>query len=145
MTTASSQHQLLHIASERQLDDAGAGTLILFRLSVDEREGAGQSLVSLVSDVRSRAGSDPLALQELENKLIEAGYLDSQSHRYGSRGYTPRDSSFFRVSGDFPRITDRDLRPGVGDVRYTIAVTACLPHALAELEAHGLIGSKHEE
>ena len=34
------------------------------------------------------------------------------------------DSSFWHVAGDFPRITEADLRPGVGDCRYRISQLA---------------------
>ena len=32
-----------------------------------------------------------------------------------------RKQRFWHVTGDFPRITEADLRPGVGDCEYRIA------------------------
>jgi S-adenosylmethionine hydrolase len=33
-----------------------------------------------------------------------------------------RERNFFQVEEEFPRITEADLPPGVGDVRYSVAV-----------------------
>ena len=43
-----------------------------------------------------------------------------------------RKQRFWHVTGDFPRITEADLRPGVGDCQYRISAAgldqyACLP------------------
>jgi Putative PD-(D/E)XK family member, (DUF4420) len=144
-TSTGKQHQLLHIASERQLDDTGAGTLVLFHLSLDERTAQGETLVGIVEDVRSRMASDPVAAEELDTRLIDAGYLDSQAYRYSSEGYALRDSGFFHVEEQFPRITEGYLRPGVGDVRYTIALTACQPFSMTEHDARALMTHHHEK
>ena len=138
-TSVGKRHQMLHIASERQLDETGVGTLALFHLSLDERTGQGETLVQIVADLRSRVSPEPIAVEELESRLIDAGYLDSQAYRYQSVGYTPRDSAFFRVGDQFPRITEGNLLPGVGDVRYTISLAACQPFLMTEQDARSLI------
>ena len=134
------QHQLLHILNERQLDDTGAATLLSFHISLDERQGAGESLPAMVNRVRDAVIADPLAREELDSRLIDAGYLDAHAVRYSVRGFTLRQASFYRVGKAFPRIIDRDLRPGVGDVRYTIAVAGCQPFAVTDVEARSLWG-----
>src|SRR5262249_3347275 len=63
-TTAMKMHQKLHIASERQLDATGVSTLVLFHLSLDERQGSGETLATIVADVRSILADDPAAGQE---------------------------------------------------------------------------------
>lgn len=138
-TSAGKKHQFLHIASERQLDETGAGALALFHLSLDERPGQGESLVDIVADLRIRVAADPVAVEEIDARLIDAGYLDTQAYRYQSVGYTPRDSSFFKVEGQFPRITESSLLPGVGDVRYTISLAACHPFLMTESDARALL------
>ncbi len=143
-TSTGKQHQHLHIASERQLDDTGTVALLLFHLSLDEREGAGETLPAMVSAVRVAVASDQLAREEYESQLIEAGYLDPHESRYSSRGYSLRQSSFYRVRTGFPRIVEQDLRPGVGDVRYTLSVAACEPFAVSEGEAQSLWEATHE-
>jgi hypothetical protein len=131
-TTSTKQHQKLAIASERQLDDTGAGTIILLHLSLDIRTGQGETLLDMVSSVRLMVANDPLAKEELENRLFEVGYLDLHASRYEQTGYTVREINYFKVEQDFPRIVEADLRNGVGDVRYTISVSECKRFSIDE-------------
>ncbi|AFZ19206.1 PD-(D/E)XK motif protein [Allocoleopsis franciscana] len=138
-TTVAKQHQKLAIASERQLDDTGTGTLILLHLSLDVRQKRGESLPDIVASVRSLVENDPLAKEELETLLFEVGYLDIHTPRYEQIGYTEREVNYFKVEGDFPRIVEADLRNGVGDVRYTISVAECRRFSLPEIKVISLI------
>jgi hypothetical protein len=122
--TAAKQHQVLRIVSERQLDDTGVDALFLFHLSLDARLGTGETLPAIVGDLRKALGTTPAA-QTFEDRLLDAGYLDIHERLYENPGYTIRESNFFEVTERFPRITERDLRPGVGDVRYSVAVAEC--------------------
>jgi Putative PD-(D/E)XK family member, (DUF4420) len=131
-TAISKQHQKLVIASERQLDDTGAGTIILLHLSLDIRTGQGETLLDMVASVRLMVANDPLAKEELENRLFEVGYLDLHASRYEQTGYTVREVNYFKVEQDFPRIVEADLRNGVGDVRYTISVSECKRFSIDE-------------
>jgi hypothetical protein len=136
--TAGKQHQLLKIASERQLDDVGVDALYLIHLSLDVHRNAGETLPSLVDDLRSRLGGTVVA-QTFETKLVEAGYLEHQRGLYEESGYTSRESSIFRVGEGFPRITERDLVPGVGDIRYSVAVAECKHFAVGREELIELV------
>ncbi len=143
-TTVAKQHQKLAIASERQLDDTGTGTLILLHLSLDARLGRGESLPDVVNSIRILVENDPIAKDELEILLFEIGYLDIHIPRYEETGYTQREVNYFKVEGDFPRIVEADLRNGVGDVRYTISVAECKRFSLPELDVISIIGGNHE-
>jgi hypothetical protein len=46
-----------------------------------------------------------------------------------------RGANAYRIEPGFPRITERDLPAGVGDVRYSVAVTEALAweRSLAEV------------
>lgn len=143
-TTVAKQHQKLAIASERQLDDTATGTLILLHLSLDARQGRGESLPDIVTNLRSLVENDPLAREELETRLFEVGYLDIHTPRYEQIGYTEREVNYFKVEGDFPRIIETDLRNGVGDVRYTISVAECKRFSLPESEVIFLILVNYE-
>jgi Putative PD-(D/E)XK family member, (DUF4420) len=141
-TTSAKQHQKLAIASERQLDDTGAGTVVLLHLSLDVRQEQGETLPTMVASVRSLVASDAIAKDELENLLFEIGYLDIHATRYENIGYIIREHNYFRVGEDFPKIIESDLRNGVGDVRYTISVAECKRFSMPELEVIVLIGDQ---
>jgi hypothetical protein len=109
------------IASERQLDDTGTGHLLLAHLSVDERRGGpGESLNAVVDSLRE-ATPTAAVRAELDDLLIRAGYLAEHRHLYDEFRYTVRGTDFWHVTGDFPRIVEADLRPGVGNCCYRIS------------------------
>jgi len=139
-TTSAKQHQKLAIASERQLDDTGAGAIVLLHLSLDVRQGQGETLPAMVASVRSLVVSDAIAKDELENLLFEVGYLDIHVTRYENTGYTIREHNYFKVGADFPKIIESDLRNGVGDVRYTVSVAECKRFSIPVSEIIALIG-----
>lgn len=122
--TAAKQHQVLRIVSERQLDDTGIASLYLFHLSLDVHRGAGETLPSIIDVLRSRLHGAAVA-HVLEAKLVQYGYLEQQRELYEDVGYALRESNLFHVCDGFPRIVERDLAPGVGDVHYSISVAEC--------------------
>lgn len=132
-STLAKQHQILRIVSERQLDDTGLESLFLFHLSLDAHRDTGQPLPALVEELRQLVGSTGVATV-LDDGLIEAGYLDAHRALYLNPGYAIRESNFFRVWDGFPRIVERDLRSGVGDVHYSVSVAECR-HFLTSREA----------
>ena len=73
-----------------------------------------------------------------EGALVERGYIDEQAWRYQKTGYTVRESNMFRVTKGFPRLTERDLPLGVGDLTYSISVVECKNFAVPveEVVAH---------
>lgn len=126
-TTIANQHQHLRVASERQLDTTGLEELVVFHLSVDGREGAGETLPDLVDAIRAQLA--PSVAPKFEDGLFEAGYLDAHRALY-RLGYTARAANLFRIAGGFPRLVEADCMPGVGDVSYSIAVSALSPFAV---------------
>jgi len=141
-TTSAKQHQKLAIASERQLDETGAGAIVLLHLSLDVRQGQGETLPAMIASVRSLVAGDAIARDELENLLFEVGYLDIHIARYENIGYTIREHNYFKVGADFPKIIESDLRNGVGDVRYTISVAECKRFSVLESEVIALMGDQ---
>jgi Putative PD-(D/E)XK family member, (DUF4420) len=141
-TTSAKQHQKLTIASERQLDDTGAGTIVLLHLSLDIRQGQGETLPEMLASVRSLVADDMLAKDELENCLFEVGYLDIHASQYEEIGYSIREHNYFKAENDFPRIIESDLRNGVGDVRYTISVAECKRFSISESEVVTMTGGQ---
>jgi Putative PD-(D/E)XK family member, (DUF4420) len=120
-TSSGKEPQQLVIANERELDEHGTATLILAHLSLDERRGGtGESLNTAVDRTRALVTA-PSAAALLDDLLVRAGYLALQRALYDEPRYTVRKQHFWHVTGDFPRITEADLRAGVGDCRYHIS------------------------
>lgn len=129
-TSSGKEPQTIAISSERELDETGTGHLILAHLSLDERRGGyGESLNAIIDRTRALI-ADPAARELLDSLLIRVGYLSNQRDLYHEPRYTVRRQRFWHVIGDFPRITEADLRPGVGGCEYRISVTGLEQYVL---------------
>lgn len=122
-TTHGNNHQKIHITSERQLDDSIIEKIFLFHLSLDVRVGNGESLNILIDEVSELLNNNTMASNLFKLKLLESGYYDIHNPLYDERGYTIRQENIYRVSGNFPRITENQIPDGVGDVRYSIVLS----------------------
>lgn len=130
--TTGSNHQRIHINGERQLDSSQLARLFLYHLSAEVRLNGGETLVTLICEIRSFLSEDVIALAQFNSKLMEAGYFEHHAHQYEATGYTIRNESYYNVSGNFPRLEEKDLRPGVGDVKYSIITSLCSEYMLTE-------------
>ena len=128
-TTAASAPHSFHVASEKQLS-AGARPLYVGLLQVDVEEHGGLSLPELVTLTRRDLVQAPGAVEAFNDKLLEWGYLDSHEARYATPGYRLGRLRLYEVREGFPRITEESLPEGVGDLRYTVSVSACEPFAV---------------
>ena len=125
-STVGRQPQAITVASERELDGTGTSALYLFHVSVDERRGGdGTSLNDAVSAVETAVASDTTARTLLRDRLVQYGYHAHQRDLYDEPRYSIRETGLYHVTGDFPRITEAQLTPGVGAVRYKVAIAAC--------------------
>ena len=126
----------VNIASMTQLDEILVELLLLCHVSLILDVSNGESLPELVDRLRATIQiQDVSALDDFNAKLIEAGYLDSQSGLYSDTRYRHRETSFFKVADGFPRITARDLRGGVSECSYTVLLAACVPYGVGSTEA----------
>ncbi len=138
--SAAKNPQTVRITSERQLDETGVSALFLHHLSIDAREAGGESLPEMVASVRARLATDAGANDSFEEALLAGGWLDIHADRYSGRGYSVRESHFFRVTPGFPRIVEADLTDGVGDVSYALSIAACAPFAVTVTDVLQVLG-----
>jgi hypothetical protein len=130
-TSSGKEPQTIVISSERELDDTGVGCLILAHFSLDERRGgSGESLNAIVDSLRD-AVTDAATRDTLNDMLIRAGCLEHQRGLYEEPRYTMRKQRFWRVTDEFPRVIESDLRTGVGDCQYRISTAGLDEYLLA--------------
>lgn len=122
-TTHGNNHQKIHISNERQLDDSTIEKLFLFHLSLDVRTDNGETLNALISEILDLLKGNTKATNDFELKLLEAGYYDIHKPLYNEKGYIIRQNNVYHVFGKFPRITEKDIPIGVGDVKYSIVIS----------------------
>ena len=126
-TTLAKQPQVVRITSERQLDDNNWPALFMYVLALDVRQDGGETLVSMVATLRKSLTGDAVAQEQFEDALLAVGYLDNHAELYADRGYVIRSQKAFRVKNGFPRLLEKHLPTGIGDVNYGLAVGACEP------------------
>lgn len=135
--------QAFIVANERELDATATGTLVVAHLSLDERlGGTGSSINDLVDNLRRQLMGHPVALAAFNAKLARVGYLDIHRDMYPEPHYEPRTLKHLHVRGNFPRVTETDLRPGVGAVRYTVSLAACEGYEMDASDVHKLIAQE---
>jgi len=139
-TTLAKQPQVVRITSERQLDDSAWPTLILYVIALEARDGGGETLPSMIASLRTTLTADSEALEQFEDSLLQYGYLDSHVGRYVDRGYLSRSETALHVRMGFPRLVEHDMPTGIGDVRYGLAVAACVAFTMNTTKLHKTLG-----
>ena len=135
-TTASKGPQIVRISSERQLDTVGVGPLFLYVLSLDERTTEagdnfeGETLPHVIDRVRGAITTSEVAGDLFEDRLLEAGYRSADADHYHTRRFAIRNSYLFEVTDGFPRVIEADLPSGIGEVMYSLSLSACDPFAV---------------
>lgn len=123
------------VSSLAQLDGDLPGVLLV---AFNELEQApeGTSLPEIISRIENALRiTSPRAARAFDDRLLQSGYLSAQSGSYILRRWRLVRRFYFRVAGDFPRIRRSELRSGVAEVRYRVALAACLPFQMPEREA----------
>jgi hypothetical protein len=122
--SVSREHTRVHISGERQLDGTGLVALYLLAVLLERVAAGGFGLPETVVSVRTILG-DGLARNLFEEKLLDLGYLDIHAPVYDRR-YSLHRMRAFEVREGFPRVPII-LPDGVGDLNYTLALSACAP------------------
>ncbi|MBN1195330.1 MAG: PD-(D/E)XK motif protein [Methanomicrobiaceae archaeon] len=144
-TSTAKQHQKVSIASEQQLDDIGLDGLYLYHLSIREIHDGGETLPGIIDGIRNLLAENPTASAPFENLLFRAGYLDEHRMKYEETGYTDRSTQVFFIGENFPRIIERDLMSGIGDVQYSVSLAACAPFTMNDEDFRDIIARcRHE-
>lgn len=140
-TTHGNNHQKVHISSERQLDTSNLEHLFLYHISLEQHQNSGESLNDMVDSVIDILRAEAIALNKFKSKIYEVGYFDLQRNLYETIGYHIRQDVFYKVENDYPRIEEKDIRTGVGDVKYTIITSQCTPFQISEAKVFDTLTS----
>ena len=131
-TTATNNPQKVAINGERQLDETLLENLFLFHCSVEVSNGNGETLNQKIANIRSLLENNISALNVFNSKLFEVGYFDSHANKYENRFYKIRSENYYKITDNFPRIKENELRGGVSDVKYNIVLALCDEYLISE-------------
>jgi hypothetical protein len=138
-TTYGNNHQKIQISNERQLDTENINSLILFHLSLEVQQQNGETLNDIVDETIEFLNIDVASQTQFRSKLFQAGYFNHHRQLYENLGYQIRQENYYLVNNDFPRIEERDIRKGVGDVKYSIILSDHTDYLIPESEVLQMI------
>lgn len=128
--TAAASASTFHVSHLAQMDDVPSGTLVLTHYRLAETM-EGQSLPAMVDRIRQHLRhAFPDGIQELDRRLMDAGYIDAHARLYEGRLLTVRAVRFFRVTEGFPRLRPSSVPHGVVGASYAVDLVACLPYEI---------------
>jgi hypothetical protein len=111
-----------------QLDDPVSGQLYLFSLQVTDDALAGNTLAGLVRSLADDLRDSEETLLLVNDKLAGYGYNPAEAEAY-ERRLRVISERLYIVGQGFPRLTRRTfgsgLPEGIGDITYTLAISAC--------------------
>lgn len=122
-TTYGKNQQKIHISSERQLDISIIPKIFLLHFSLEVRQSFGETLNAIVDNLIETLSGNPTAYNLFRLKLLETGYFDFHRHLYCETAYSIRKSKIYKITDDFPKITEAQIPSGVGDVTYSLIVS----------------------
>lgn len=108
------------IASEQQLDERPFPRLVLAHVAVTVGGGTNQSLIDIVADLRSLLSATGRPLGRFNDQLIAAGWIEAHVEHYSENRFFVRETHYFEVKDDFPRIRIGDCKQGVMDITYKL-------------------------
>lgn len=125
-TMAGNKSQKVTISNERQLEDEGYEDLYLSCVAITVRKNSTPSLVSIIKEIEQILDRDPLNLVNFRNNLLRCGYNVIHEDIYRREGYHVDDILTYKVKDGFPRLLAEDLMDGLGGLKYTVDLSACV-------------------
>jgi hypothetical protein len=133
-TSAGKQHKKMYISSEKQLDRTGLDNLFLVLYCLNIHDNApDKSLSAKIKSVINLLSADRVALSIFEAQLTRLGYNKEAAQMY-TTGFSVSQFKIYRIADGFPAIISSVLPEGVGDLKYSIMVSACSNFEINESE-----------
>ncbi len=131
-TTASKMPYKVHISNEMQLDDRLAGgILVLSFIAVQPSDSSGETLGDMVKGIAYFIEKDEVGRSLFQDKIFGCSLGHPYIDRYTSK-YIVKEHGFYNIQGDFPRILSKDLAKGLGDISYSLDMSACSNYRMDE-------------
>jgi hypothetical protein len=142
-TTSANPHEKLHISNVRQLEPEGLNALYLYHFALIIHKESGETLPKLIGKVEDALQDSASAVEKFNDKLFGMGYLKSEASWYEKTGYNILSQEAYEVTDGFPRISTVEIPAGVGDIKYSIVLSACTDYRM-DTKPFGSEGDIHE-
>lgn len=125
--TASKQHKKFFISSEKQLDSTGLEHLYLSLFCLNLHNNmSDKTLPSIINEIYKIIHDDSVATFLFQIKLAKYGYNEALADKYNI-GFTVFDMKYYEIINGFPRLLQNNIPNGIGDLKYSVMVSACTP------------------
>ncbi|WP_418791785.1 PD-(D/E)XK motif protein [Phosphitispora sp. TUW77] len=132
--TAASMPYKAFISNEMQLNDQLAGgTLVLCFVAVQPSDTSGETLGDVVKGIEDCIGIDETACSVFKDKIFGCGLGKPYIDNYATR-YIIKEHEYFNVKEGFPRILGEDVPNGLGDISYSLEISACANYRMSDQE-----------
>jgi hypothetical protein len=129
-TTSSKQHKRFMISSEKQLDATGLDNLFLSLFSLNLHNNMpDRTLPAIINEISTLLQNDSIASYQFNIKITKCGYDYRYSNKY-LIGFSVHDIKFYNVIDGFPRLLQSNLPNGIGDLKYSVMVSACTEYVI---------------
>ena len=126
----------INISNPLQLDESRVLNLFLMIQQL-EINSHGHTLPALIENIKSKIGNVNDAARKFDECLEAYGYNDQYSSEYNDK-FLKKETAFYKVNKNFPKIRYSDLDLGVHDVKYKISTHAIeifkITHEIVERE-----------
>lgn len=123
-TSKSHNPQSIMVNSVRQLDTTLVEDLFLFHISIESRNGVSYTLNHIIDEIRQLLSENVKALNHFNQKLLNSGYFKKHENIYNNISYSIRNEQFYLIKGDFPRLEEKDIPNGIGEVKYSVLISS---------------------
>ena len=127
-----------HIASLNQLDDSVVTPIFLAAVHVTSSP-SGTTLSQRIDALRAILTVDYSARADFDDRLIEAGFIDSMRDSY-VRSFHISALHYFRVSEEFPRLTPSTVPRGVTKASYELDLDLVTQPPLSTIDVFRQLG-----
>ena len=133
-TTGAKKPYKVYISNEVQLDDRLAGgALVLCFIAVQNSDSSGETLGDIVKSIECFVKDDEKAYSLFKDKVFGCGLIQPYIDSYTTK-YLVKEYEFFNVREGFPRILSENLPIGLGDIKYSLEISACSNYRIDEQE-----------
>ena len=123
--TSKSNHPVIKVANEFQLDFTMFDNLFVALISVSEQPNGKNTLLKKISEIRKALNSQPFLVEDFNLKLSFLGITHDLEPEYDRTSYIIRKIKYYKVLEDFPKIISSMVNNAVSHISYEISVNNC--------------------
>lgn len=127
-TSTIKRKRFVKISSEFQLDVDASEKLFLAHLEIIENVSSSNffNLVTLEASIKEILPIDVHAI--FDGFLACVGYKHIDAYYYEKNKYSLAEGACYRISENFPRLTNENLSPNISDVQYKLNLSGLDPY-----------------